>query len=58
MWLFLLDDNKQKPILSTWIDSGCGEVRGNQELYTDEYEQEVDKAYKIFSSLMDIIYEK
>lgn len=56
MWLSLLDDDDQKPIFSTWIDSGCGEVKGNQELYTDEYGQEVDKAYKIFGSLMDIIY--
>lgn len=57
MWLSIIpEDNEPKAIFSTWIDSGGGEVNGNQEIYKSDYDDEIDRAYKIFNSLISNIY--
>ena len=57
MWLYIIpEDDEPEAIFSTWIDSGGGEVNGNQEIYKDNYDNEIDRAYNIFSNLMDSIY--
>lgn len=58
MWLYLIpEDNKPEEVFSTWIDSGGGEVNGNQEVYKSNYDNEIDKAYKIFNSIMSNVYD-
>lgn len=58
IWLYVYpEDDVPEPIFSTWIDSG-GEVRGNQEVYKSNYEDEINIAYKIFNSMMSIMYSK
>lgn len=57
MWLSIIpEDNEPEAIFSTWIDSGCGEVNGNQEIYRSDYEDEINRAYAIFQNLMNVIY--
>lgn len=57
MRLYIISkDNEREEIFSTWIDSNCGEVSGNQEIYKDDYDNEIYRAYDIFSSLMSNIY--
>ena len=57
MWLYIIPkDNELEAIFSTWIDSGGGEVNGNQEIYKDNYDNEIDRAYNIFTNLMSNIY--
>lgn len=58
MRLYLIpEDNEPEEIFSTWIDSDCCEVTGNCEIYKENYDDEIQKAYNLFESIINNVYE-
>lgn len=47
------DDIFDNGIFSTWIDSCGGEVAGNQEVYKEGYEKDINYCYEVFGKLME-----
>lgn len=59
IWLYVIpEDDVPEAIFSTWINSEGGEVSGSQAVYKSNYEDEINIAYKIFNSVMSIMYSK
>lgn len=55
--LYIISENNEpETIFSTWINSDCVEVSRSPEIYKDNYDNEIYRAYDIFSSLMSNIY--